>query len=750
MSFPRRPFLRPPVCAPLLALLLAAALPSQGTRCLLLSRLDQHANYLGVTGGVVPGGAELALLSTSLGTAVIDCTLPTAPVELGFFPGPFASARDAVILGRYAYLAGNHAGGVEVVDLGTNPPASLGNFGAGWFRTSSSLCLDVVRGRLYCLGTDVGLVAFDVATNPARPALLGNWLDGTPANFIERLQCRGDQGFAAMPYAGQLRLVDLSVWPPQWLGSTTTPGGIPSHVGTSSSGAFATVADHMGVMLYDTANRWLPAYAGRLTLAGQPTPLASWPDGDWCHVAWGGDGYRLYDAREPANPQPLASYLTAGSAVACYPFLPSGTVLVADRLGGLYLLQPQAARMQVLHTVLGDQADEDGPYTVRAQFVNYAPGTWLSLLWESGSSPMVGRTMQAIGGGLFQADIPGQLAPAVVRYHLLASDGIVQRRLPETGEFEFRVGALRQAFTADFENPNGWTHGASAGVDEWQFGPPRGAAGVSHGVGWLDPTEPFAGSNIAGIDLGGPNSDGAYGDLSSSWLLSPSIPTQGLQHLHLRYRRWLSLGAGDSARVMVNNRVVYAAPSAIQDRGWQLCDIDIGAIADPASSLTVRFELSSDASGIAGGWQLDDVEVYALSDQLPPQHYGVATPGSGGIAPSLDLQGDWHLGTSALLQADQLLGGGAAVLLLGTQMDNVREFGITRLIGPNQRLFWFALASGAVGAPGAGSVGFPLAIPNVPALDNLPLCAQVLCLDSGSIGGLLSSSDGLRFRICAW
>ena len=56
--------------------------------------------------------------------------------------------------------------------------------------------------------------------------------------------------------------------------------------------------------------------------------------------------------------------------------------------------------------------------------------------------------------------------------------------------------------------------------------------------------------------------------------------------------------------------------------------------------------------------------------------------------------------------------------------------------------------SGAAGVAGAGSASFPISIPNDPFLDNLFVYAQAAAFDAGSIGGTLSASAGLRFRVC--
>ncbi len=63
-----------------LAVLLSAPAFAQGYHCQLLANVDQHAPYSGMWGYVAPNNKEYALLGTTTGIAVIDCTIGTAPV----------------------------------------------------------------------------------------------------------------------------------------------------------------------------------------------------------------------------------------------------------------------------------------------------------------------------------------------------------------------------------------------------------------------------------------------------------------------------------------------------------------------------------------------------------------------------------------------------------------------------------------------------------------------------------------------
>lgn len=747
--------LRPTLAAISLTLSLACTLAAQGYRCSLVGRHHLRSGYTDVTGFVAGNGGEYALLAGTDGVAVIDCSQPQAPVERGFIAAVAAGDRRVRVAGRHAYVVAAGVPGVRVIDLGDpDHPIDGGVVGGSSFGGGIDLGID--GGRIHCAGSSTGIALFYATGRADSPVFVGSWLDGTAPNLVQQVTVQRGIAYAAMPNQGRLRLYDLGVWPPLPLGSIATPANCTAAIAVDAGRGLCASSDGCaGGMLHliDCSNPLAPRRLGQFTPAAASIPGRADLQGDYCHVAWHSEGYRCVDVHDPEHPLEVAFYDTqpgapggSNGAVACFAALPSGHVFVADRGTGLYVLRPQLSHLSLSHTPLPPQG-ENAPYRLRVH-ASASTAVWsVSLTWQVDNALPVVMPMLALGGGDYVADIPPQPAPAVVRYHLIAADGAALRRLPENGELQFEVGSVRSLFADGFETATGWTHGALAGVDEWQIGAPHGRIGLSGGVGWSDPAAAFAGRAIAGLDLGGAGSDGAYADLGSSWLQSPPIPTQGARHLHLRYRRWLSLAAGDSARVLVNNRVIASTTAAVQDRDWQPIDFDIGAITDTATSVSIRFELNTDAATAAGGLHLDDIEVYWLSDQLPAEHYGSGSAGSGGFVPGLDLSGDWHLGSTAVLKAGQLLGGGACVLLLGTTPGNVPVLGAPVLVGGNALAWQFAFAGGA--APGTGVAAFSLPIPNLPQLDGVPLFAQVLGFDSGAAGGVLSCSDGLQFRICS-
>ncbi|MBI5852935.1 MAG: hypothetical protein HZB39_18145 [Planctomycetes bacterium] len=303
------------------------------------------------------------------------------------------------------------------------------------------------------------------------------------------------------------------------------------------------------------------------------------------------------------------------------------------------------------------------------------------------------------------------------------------------------VGTFTRVWFDDLETDRGWTHGMTATQDDWQRGAPLGRSGTSGGVAWSDPASARSGTNVWANDLGGTGFNGSYANSVANWLQSPSIATNGAQGLQLRYARWLTLAAGDTARVLVNGVVVWSTSTALRDTAWQVVTHDIASIANGQGQLSVRFELTTNATNVAGGWNLDDVELFAASDAAPPLFYGNATPGTGNVTPSHGLSASARIGTTISVDSANLLPGGSVVLLLNLFPDALPVLGFELLVQPVGALTASATASGG------GAASWPLTVPSDPALDNLYLYVQVLGLDAGSPGGLFSATRGMRFRV---
>lgn len=266
---------------------------------------------------------------------------------------------------------------------------------------------------------------------------------------------------------------------------------------------------------------------------------------------------------------------------------------------------------------------------------------------QCGGDPISGVTAHVVGtdgaeqavpmsldGDRWTAPLDGASGP--VRYYLTATDGVSTVRLPSGDEtFRVHVGAVDELYCMRFESGFGdWTHGAVSldpevrGLDEWEIGAPEGLYG--------DPTDPYGGDQVAGLDLGGAgDGDGLYEPMIDTWLESPAIDVGDRDGVRLQFWRKLAVedAAYDQARVVVNGEEVWANDAVgdgvfFEDAGWVFHEVDLGR----PGTVQVRFELTSDAGFDLGGWTIDDVCFVA-----PSTGKGGAGESDGGRTPRGDV-----------------------------------------------------------------------------------------------------------------
>jgi choice-of-anchor B domain-containing protein len=735
----------------LVPLLFAAAAVAQGYQCTLLGTQNLHPPYNGVWGYVAPNGKEYALLGSELGVAIIDCTNPSAPIERGWFPGVDNPWRELRTWSHYVYVTTEGAGGFQVINmLNPDAPVDLGIVNTQYYNNAHALGLDMGTGRIYITGTNNGTAVFDAAVNPASPAFLGFAQGSGSANYVHDVHVENGYGYVAMISAGLFRIWDVSTFPPTTLSTVTTPSAFCHNAWPTANGNITVTTDERDgsvVRFYDTTNKSSPVPLSQISVNQDSVPHNAYIIGNLSHTSWYTEGYQCIDFSDPLTPVVVASYDTFpgpsggySGAWGCFPYLPSGNVYISDRSTGLYVLRPQLTNLAIAHTPIVDTTNEDGPYTVTANLTSSNPITSATLRYRisGGAQQTVAMTATATPGQ-YTANIPGQNAAVQIDYQIQAVDSVAERFSPRIGEHRFLVGTRVSRYLDTFEGASTWTSGGTA--SDWQFGAPTGRAGSSLSLGWQDPIRAASGNNIWGTDIGLGGANGAYAANQNSFLQSPAIPTNGVQRLRLRFKRFLSVVTGDTARLLVNGNLIFTSSSNYDTR-WQTVEYDVASILNTASTATIRFELTTSANNSAGGWNVDDVELFTLHDAAPPLVYGVGTPGTSNVVPVLALPVPAVLGTTTQIQGSSMLANSFALLALNLASANLPAVGVTVLVDPT--------AVALLGAPisGTGTASWPFGTPPTLSLDNIYLYAQALPLDPGSPGGLFAASAGLRFRTC--
>ncbi|TCO41754.1 LVIVD repeat-containing protein [Dokdonella fugitiva] len=249
-------------------------------------------------------GGRAYLAAWGYGVLIADLTNPAAPVELGRFEFPFASAIEAH--GDRVYVASTTNGGIfKVLDV-SNPasPQELGSI-----LTSQTYDLTVRGNHAFLVDGanfgDGGLRIVDIS-NPSAPTVVG-----------QEQSC---------PFASGVFVSDD--------GNTT-------YVACSSDTTFASA-----LQVIDTTDKTQPLLLGSLALPGLPPNLTDYNDahsvvvvGDTAYV---GNEYGLdeVDVSNPAAPTWMARHDT-GYVVRKVELAPDGRVFAFSSVGGVHVFAPE-------------------------------------------------------------------------------------------------------------------------------------------------------------------------------------------------------------------------------------------------------------------------------------------------------------------------------------------------------------------------------------------------------------------------
>jgi choice-of-anchor B domain-containing protein len=320
----------------------------------LLGQLNPYPNtaYADIW-GYAADEREYALMGVTGGTSIIDVTDPANPVEVDFIPGPTAPPyewRDIKTHLNYAYVVTEGTGsgqGLQIIDLSNLPTsASLVNTVDTWFSHAHDIFID--NGYAYVVGTDGGggmhILDLSDPINPSETAYY------TASGYIHDLYVWNDTVVACA--GNTYDLVDVSNKNnPQLISLSSPIPGIYAHSGwMTENKRYFIAAEEFNVrdlIVYDLQDRssWdvvVPSWQ----MSGNSPIHNIFVLGNYAHISYYKDGYVLLDISDPTAPALAGQYDTfPGSggtfdgAWGCYPYLPSGHVIISDISTGLYVLK---------------------------------------------------------------------------------------------------------------------------------------------------------------------------------------------------------------------------------------------------------------------------------------------------------------------------------------------------------------------------------------------------------------------------
>lgn len=574
----------------------------------LLGQVDAYPQYSDVWGFTDELGQEYALLGTNAGTSVINVTAPATAYETGFFPGPSSTWRDIKTFGDYAYVVTEGGGGMLILDL-TDPenPTSAGSFVG--FSSAHNIYIDVANARAYPCGTDVNGTQILDLTNPTAPLNIGNYT----TRYVHDLYVRNNIGYMAEINDVAFSIVDLSdpVLPvdPVVLAGPQTYAGAKTHSTWLSDdgntmfttdevlGGHLKIWDISAIPTISLVSEWSPP--GLNTIIHNVTVL-----GNLAYASYYSEGIRVIDVGDPAKPSEVAWYDTypgapgAEGAWGVYPYLPSGNILVSDKISGLFILEVTLGDVRLSGVVTEDGAgnplenatveivetgraastdasgeyvlfEDAGTYTVRVSKEGFETlegpivlqglnGTFDAALVRLPSAvvggevngfvggsrvPLLGATVSLVGTG-FAAQSAADGGYSLGLIPLGSYDLLVQRPGFHDATVPLLVQPETGAYLESLLHPVAWHDDAEADLG-WTLADPadapdgRWVRSVPAGDGVVYPSEDASPGDDGMAFVTGDSSFVIFGPAT---LTSPALSVGAMVDPHVRYSRWFKSG----------------------------------------------------------------------------------------------------------------------------------------------------------------------------------------------------------------
>ena len=321
-------------------------------------------------------GREYAIIGLSQGPGFVEITDPANPVIVDIVNTP-NKARDMKVYGHYVYCSSD-AGPLNIIDISQIDAGVITLVDSIPEGGTHNVVVDELSGFLY-LAIGGPMVALDLA-NPEVPVLAGVWEGQThDAHVVTYTEGKYADRQIAFVFAGwdvRLDIVDVTDKSNMFLmGSTGYANAGYTHQGwLSDDSQYLYVNDELdGIQrtsIFDVSDLSNPTFIDDFS-ASVTTSVDHnlYVRDGFIFEANYTSGLRVFDACDPVNPVEVGFFDTYpandnpdfAGAWSNYPFFPSGTVIVSDRSGGLFVLDVSKA---VAGGCGGCEADLDDDGTV--------------------------------------------------------------------------------------------------------------------------------------------------------------------------------------------------------------------------------------------------------------------------------------------------------------------------------------------------------------------------------------------------
>ena len=339
-------------------------------------------------GYVSESGREYAIIGLAQGPGFVEITDPANPVIVDIINTP-NKARDMKVYQHYVYTSSDGES-LNVIDVSQIDDGIITLVDTFPEVGPHNLVIDEVSGFLY-LAFGGPLVAVDL-TNPELPTFAGIWEgqahDAQVVTYTEGKYAGRQIAFVFAGWDGTVDIVDVTDKSNMFLmGSTSYPNAAYTHQGwLSDDRQYLYVSDELDELgrtsMFDVSDLTSPNFIGDFSsTAPTATDHNLYVRDGFIFEANYTSGLRVFNACDPVNPFEVGFFDTfpGGNfpgfegAWSNYPFFPSGTVIVSDRVGGLFVLDVSEA---IAGGCGGCEADLDGSGDVGVSDFLELLGVW--------------------------------------------------------------------------------------------------------------------------------------------------------------------------------------------------------------------------------------------------------------------------------------------------------------------------------------------------------------------------------------
>ncbi len=339
-------------------------------------------------------GREYALFGRQMGTSFVDVTDPTAPVYLGELPTHTGTSvwRDIKVHNNHAYVVSDSNGphGVQIFDLrnlrGVTSPQTFSetaNYSGGNLRSAHNIAINEETGYAYVVGSNLaagGLVMLNLS-NPTNISQAGQFSADGYTHDTQVVIYRGQdttyfgREIAFNANVDTLTIVDVTNKSnPSMLARAGYPDAQYAHQGwLSEDHRYFFLDDELDepspatftrTHVWDVADLNAPQYLGFHESALRSNDHNLYVHNGLIYQANYSAGLRVLEMTDPAHANLteiayLDTYLPSNSpgfdgAWSVYPFFDSGTIIVSDRIRGLFV-----ARLAIVEADIVDDGQLD-------------------------------------------------------------------------------------------------------------------------------------------------------------------------------------------------------------------------------------------------------------------------------------------------------------------------------------------------------------------------------------------------------